>query len=82
VSVGLDFIYNPGHDAYSRDLNLYDEWEQITPYTENSFFIEIHRSLQLLFGFDGALDEDLGNVHAKEKKQESSDDGADTSETS
>ena len=58
-SIGLEFIYNPTMDAYARDLNLYDQWEQITPYTENQNFIEVHKSLQLLFGFDRALDDDL-----------------------
>ena len=73
VSLGLEFIYNPVQDAYSRDLNLYDQWEQITPYTENTFFIEVHKSLQLLFGFDRALNEDLREDHPKEKKQETED---------
>jgi len=59
ASIGLEFIYNPTLDAYARDLNLYDQWEQITSYTENQNFIEVHKSLQLLFGFDRALDDDL-----------------------
>jgi len=71
VSLRLDFIYNSVLDAYSRDLNLYDQWEQITPYTENAFFIEIHKSLQLLFGFDRALNEDLREDQPKEKKKAS-----------
>lgn len=71
VSLGLEFIYNPVQDAYSRDLNVYDQWEQITPYTENTHFIEIHKSLQLLFGFDRALNEDLREDQTKEKKSES-----------
>ncbi len=59
TSIGLEFIYNPIQDSYSRDINEFDQWEQITPYTESHHFIEIHKSLQLLFGFDRALDESL-----------------------
>jgi len=70
VSLGLEFIYNPVSDAYSRDMNLYDQWEQITPYTENDYFIEIHKSLQLLFGFDRALSEDLRDEGPKEKEKD------------
>ena len=57
TSLGLEFIYNPISDSYSRDLNEYDQWEQITPYTENVHFIEVHKALQLLFGFDRAKEE-------------------------
>lgn len=71
VSLGLEFIYNPVSDAYSRDMNLYDQWEQITPYTENDYFIEIHKSLQLLFGFDRALSEDLRDEGPREKEKDS-----------
>ena len=79
VSLGLEFIYNPVQDAYSRDLNVYDQWEQITPYTENTQFIEIHKSLQLLFGFDRALNEDLREDQTKEKKTGSENDESNTS---
>ncbi|MGA1197391.1 MAG: hypothetical protein ACO36I_12940 [Candidatus Latescibacterota bacterium] len=82
VSLGIEFIYNPVQDAYSRDLNLYDQWEQITPYTENTFFIEVHKSLQLLFGFDRALSEDLRDDHPKEKKQDAENDSNDQPEAS
>ena len=71
ASLGLEFIYNPIHDSYSRDINEYDQWEQVTPYTESHHFIEIHKSLQLLFGFDRALDESLredGRKTPKEKE--------------
>ena len=70
VSMGLEFIYNPMQDAYSRDLNVYDKWEQITPYTENQFFIEVHKSLQLLFGFDRAMDEDFRDDRGGKDKEE------------
>ena len=73
TSIGLEFIYNPIQDSYSRDINEYDQWEQITPYTESHHFIEIHKSLQLLFGFDRALDESLredGKRTPKEAKEE------------
>ena len=73
TSIGLEFIYNPIQDSYSRDINEYDQWEQITPYTESHHFIEIHKSLQLLFGFDRALDESLredGKRTTKEPKDE------------
>ena len=69
----MEFIYNPIQDSYSRDVNEYDQWEQITPYTESHHFIEIHKSLQLLFGFDRALDESLkedAKRTTKESKEE------------
>lgn len=73
TSIGLEFIYNPIQDSYSRDINEYDQWEQVTPYTESPHFIEVHKSLQLLFGFDRALDESLredGKRSTKEEKEE------------
>ena len=73
TSIGLEFIYNPIQDSYSRDINEYDKWEQITPYTESHHFIEIHKSLQLLFGYDRSLDESLredGKRTTKEGKEE------------
>jgi hypothetical protein len=76
TSIGLEFIYNPIQDSYSRDINEYDQWEQITPYTESPHFIEVHKSLQLLFGFDRALDESLreddkrSTKDVKEEKEE------------
>jgi hypothetical protein len=73
TTIGLEFIYNPIQDSYSRDINEYDQWEQITPYTESPHFIEIHKSLQLLFGFDRALDESMredGKRTLKEAKEE------------
>lgn len=69
ASLGLEFIYNPIHDSYLRDINEYDQWEQVTPYTESHYFIEIHKSLQLLFGFDRALDESLREDGRKTPKQ-------------
>ena len=59
TAVGLEYIYNPVQDSFSRDINDYDQWELITPYTENHHFIEVHKSLQLLFGFDRSLEESL-----------------------
>jgi hypothetical protein len=73
MSIGLEFIYNPMLDAYSRDLNVYDKWEQITPYTENQYFIEIHKSLQLLFGFDRALDEGMREDRSPKDKDDKKD---------
>lgn len=73
TSIGLEFIYNPIQDSYSRDINEYDQWEQVTPYTESPHLIEVHKSLQLLFGFDRALDESLreeGRKAPKEQKEE------------
>ena len=69
-SIGLEFIYNPIQDSYSRDINEYDQWEQITPYTESQHFIEVHKSLQLLFGFDRALDESLREDDKRSTKDE------------
>ena len=72
TSIGMEFIYNPIQDSYSRDINEYDQWEQITPYTESPHFIEVHKSLQLLFGFDRALDESMredGKRTLKESKE-------------
>jgi len=59
TAVGLEYIYNPVQDSFSRDINDYDQWELITPYTENHHFIEVHKSLQLLFGFERSLEESL-----------------------
>lgn len=66
TSLGFEYIYNPVSDNFSRDTNDYDRWEQITPYTENAWFIECHKSLQLLFGYDRAKEESL----ASERKQD------------
>lgn len=81
ASIGLEFIYNPIQDSYSRDINEYDQWEQITPYTESHHFIEIHKSLQLLFGFDRALDESLREDGRKSSKDKEIIDDDEESET-
>ena len=73
MSIGLEFIFNPMLDAYSRDLNVYDKWEQITPYTENQYFIAVHKSLQLLFGFDRALDEVIRDDRTPKDKDDKKD---------
>ncbi len=79
TSLGLEYIYNPISDNFSRDTNDYDKWEQITPYTENSWFIECHKSLQLLFGHDRAKEEsfrddgkkqDVGKKEEEQKEEE------------
>ena len=75
TSIGFEFIYNPIQDSYSRDVNEYDQWEQVTPYTESPHFIEIHKSLQLLFGFDRALDESLREDGKRTSKEPTSVDG-------
>jgi hypothetical protein len=74
TSIGLEFIYNPIQDSYSRDDNEYDQWEQVTPYTESPHFIEIHKSLQLLFGFDRALDESLREERTTKEPTEEDED--------
>jgi|GEM_PF-1974024 hypothetical protein len=81
-SIGLEFIYNPDFFSYSRDIAQYDKWEQITPYTESANFIEVHKSLQLLFGFDRAKDEIFRSGHSakEEKPAEESEDAAETAE--
>ncbi len=80
TSIGLEFIYNPVQDSYSRDVNDYDRWEQVTPYTESPHFIEVHKSLQLLFGFDRALDESLREEGRQATKEASEDDETDEEE--
>ena len=76
TSLGLEYIYNPVLDNFSRDTNDYDRWEHITPYTENAWFIECHKSLQLLFGHDRAkeesfrVDEKTHDVGKKEEEKE------------
>tara|TARA_Y100000814_G_scaffold185665_1_gene135866 strand:- start:630 stop:1919 length:1290 start_codon:yes stop_codon:yes gene_type:complete len=57
ASMGLEFIYKPLQDSYSRDINEYDQWERVSSYTEVTHFIAVHTSIQLLFGFDRAQDE-------------------------
>ena len=57
TSIGFEFLYNPILDSYSRDIGEYDQWEQIGSYTENQYLIEIHKSIQLLFGHDKAVEE-------------------------
>ncbi len=80
ASLGLEFIYNPIHDSYSRDINEFDQWEQVTPYTESQNFIEIHKSLQLLFGFDRALDESLREDRSSTKQKEVIDEDEESAE--
>ncbi|MBK33921.1 MAG: hypothetical protein CME26_00125 [Gemmatimonadetes bacterium] len=70
ASLGVEFLYNPIHDSYSRDRSEFDQWEQVTPYTESQHFIEIHKSLQLLFGFDRALEESLREDDRKTKEKD------------
>ena len=74
----MEYIYNPKQDSYSRDISDYDQWELITPYTENHHFIEIHKALQLLFGLDRSMEEslreDMGKI-AKTSKEASEAEG-------
>ena len=70
TSLGMEFIYNPALDSYSRDINEYDQWEQITPPTENAYFIAVHKSLQLLFGFDRSKEESFRDEKTKETKND------------
>ena len=73
ASLGVEFMYNPIHDSYSRDMSEFDQWEQVTPYTESQHFIEIHKSLELLFGFDRALEESLREDDRKTKEKDAED---------
>ena len=81
TSIGLEFIYNPIQDSYSRDINEYDQWEQVTPYTESPHFIEVHKSLQLLFGFDRALDESMREDGRRSKENEEAEEEGEAEET-
>ncbi len=70
-TIGMEFIYNSDFFSYSRDIAQYDKWDQITPYTESANFIEVHKSLQLLIGFDRAKEESIRSDQAsKEEKPE------------
>ena len=71
TSLGVEFIYNPAPDSYSRDVNDYDQWELVSPYTESASFISVHKCLQLLFGVDKAKEDSFrGDRGAKEEKEE------------
>jgi hypothetical protein len=70
TSIGVEYVYNPMLDNFSRDTYQFDKWEQITAYTENAYFIEVHKSLQLLFGFDRAMEEQLRDGDKKSDKED------------